>query len=290
MNKPASLPPDLDELLTKLLRLRAASSPEFKWGRFFVWLLFLLGASWIAAGFYKLESGEAVVVQKLGRYVATETREGMHWIPRWIDTFDRVHLTQRIELILPEKKSKLILSYQIIDPKNYIFSAEYPEEIIKILAAFSTQPEAFAKALDPYELGIKVNAIHIEKEQIEERASSGEVTSSKTQADSLIQEAEQANQKNIEKAKADASEMAALFPAYKKSPIAMKALWYREIYESLLQRSNKVIVNTQSSAVLPVSLSSSPSPISAPASSKVAFSRVDLHRPDREVFLKTGER
>jgi len=95
-------------------------------------------AIWAVSGFYVVQPPEKAVVLRFGKYLET-TDPGLHWIPRLIDSEDKVNVQQVLTYTYPSNDVALMLTqdqnivavaitvqFRINNPKNYLFNVVNP--------------------------------------------------------------------------------------------------------------------------------------------------------------------
>jgi hypothetical protein len=207
-------------------------------------------------------------------------RTGIHWAPRWIQSVERVNTATHQAVYNNINNTQVILTYHIADPKQHLSQAIQPEEILKATALFLLDREKLMQQINLYDLGIQIDGM----EQVTQKIAEADNTPVESEGQQWINAAKAAVQQSVDQAKSEAAEMMALWPAYKKAPAAMKEHLYWETMQKILQHSQKVMVNMQSKAVLPVLVSSN-TPTTAPISTASAAPdslRFSIERPDRE--------
>jgi len=141
-------PPDLDDMLKKLWKQisgggngrnsggSAIKSPFNKVG--VIAVLALLTVIYVISGFYTVNEKERAVVLRFGEHHET-LGSGLHWNPRFIDTFRKVDISsiQRtsVDATMLTKDENIVIvrlgvQYRIENPEDYLFNVTSPEDTI----------------------------------------------------------------------------------------------------------------------------------------------------------------
>jgi membrane protease subunit HflK len=131
----------LDELLRRLQRqVQRLWRPGSGRGTAGLSLALLIVALWLASGYYQIGANERGVVQRFGRYIATEQPgQGWHW-PWPIETVTKLDVAaidgvNSKALMLTSDQGLIDISwsvqYRIADPQQYLFAVHEPEASLR---------------------------------------------------------------------------------------------------------------------------------------------------------------
>jgi membrane protease subunit HflK len=131
----------LDELLRRLQRqVQRLWRPGSGRGTAALGLALLIVALWLASGYYQIGANERGVVQRLGRYVATEQPgQGWHW-PWPIETVTKLDVAaidgvNSKALMLTSDQGLIDISwsvqYRIANPQQFLFEVHEPEASLR---------------------------------------------------------------------------------------------------------------------------------------------------------------
>jgi len=141
---PRGVPPEnpsLDDLLRRLRRqLQRLWRPGSNRATAALSVVLLLGVLWLITGYYQIAASERGVVQRFGRYVATEQPgHGWHW-PWPIETLTKLDVASpegvdSKALMLTSDQSLIDVSwslqYRIADPRQYLFQLRDPLDSLR---------------------------------------------------------------------------------------------------------------------------------------------------------------
>ena len=98
-------------------------------------IVILAVAAWGVSGFYIVESAERGVVLRLGEFNKI-TEPGLHWIPRGIDTVDKVDVdnlrtvSHRAKMLTRDEnivQVEIAVQYQVSNAEDYLFQVRDPD-------------------------------------------------------------------------------------------------------------------------------------------------------------------
>ena len=136
-------PPDLDEVLKKLLQkfsnIMPGGKPSGSSNLLAGVVLVVVLLGYLLTGFYTVYPYEQAVVTRFGRYDASVT-SGLHWHPRFIDKVQKV----KTENIRSSKHSGWMLTkdenilmveievqYRVLDAEKYLFNVSRPDDALR---------------------------------------------------------------------------------------------------------------------------------------------------------------
>ncbi len=137
--RPQNDPTDLAALFKRLFKKYASNSGKASGGAGFNRNIVMLVAAaviviWALAGIFIVSPQEEGVILRFGKYVNT-VGEGPHWVPRGIETYQKVNVTQQntfnyqAEMLTKDENIvsvSVAVQYRVDNPEAYLFNVTNP--------------------------------------------------------------------------------------------------------------------------------------------------------------------
>ena len=159
--RPQNDPTDLAALFKRLFKKYASNSGGSTGGSGFNRQIAMLIAGaviviWALSGIFLVSPQEQAVILRFGKYVST-VGEGPHWIPRGIETYKKVNVTQQntfnyqAEMLTKDENIVSVavaVQYRIDDPEAYLFNVTNPNLTIQQAASSALRQTVGGMNLD----------------------------------------------------------------------------------------------------------------------------------------------